>query len=143
MQSKSTNWRWTIWIACFAVLMNALAPSISHAMAALTGVPATWEICRTDGSVAVAAAVPGQGELVAVGSLAKKISEKNTEKSTIPMADCGYCLPHGGSVALTPSTITGLGLMKSDALRPFLFYRAPQPLLALSAAPARGPPALA
>ena len=142
MQSKSTNWRWTMWIACFAVLMNVLAPSISHAMAALTGVPATWEICRTDGSAA-AAAVPGQGELVAVGSLAKKIREKNTEKSTILMADCGYCLPHGGSVALTPSTTTGLGLMKSDALRPFLFYRAPQPLLALSAAPARGPPALA
>ena len=131
-----------MWIACFAVLMNVLAPSISHAMAALTGVPATWEICRTDGSAA-AAAVPGQGELVAVGSLAKKIREKNTEKSTILMADCGYCLPHGGSVALTPSTTTGLGLMKSDALRPFLFYRAPQPLLALSAAPARGPPALA
>ena len=42
-----------------------------------------------------------------------------------------------------PETITGLGLMKSDALRPFLFYRAPQPLRALSAAPARGPPALA
>jgi len=139
MQSKSTNWRRTIWIACFAVLINALAPPISHAMAALTGVPTTWEICRTDGRAAVAAAVPGQGELVAVGSLAKKISEK----STILMADCGYCLPHGGSVALTPSTITGLGLMKSDALRPFLFYRAPQPLLALSAAPARGPPALA
>jgi hypothetical protein len=136
MQSKSTSWRWTIWIACFAVLMNALAPSISHAMAAMHGVPATWEICRTDGS---AVAVPGQGDLVAAGALSKKIGEGKLAL----MADCGYCLPHGGSIALMPSTITGLGLVKGHALRPFLFYRAPQPLLALSAAAPRGPPAFA
>jgi hypothetical protein len=136
MQSKSTSWRWTIWIACFAVLMNALAPSISHAMAAAGAVPATWEICRTDGN---ALAAPGQPDLVVVGALAKKI----TQTKIAAMEDCGYCLPHGGSVALMPSTITGLGLMGGHALRPFLFYRAPQPLLALTAAPPRGPPAFA
>lgn len=136
MQRTSTSWRWTIWIACFAVLMNALAPSISHAMATVSGVPATWEICRADAS---AAAVPDHPELVTVGAFAKKIPQKNVGV----MADCGYCLPHGGSVALMPSTITGLGLMGGHALRPFLFYRAPQPLLALSAAPPRGPPAFA
>jgi hypothetical protein len=136
MQSKSTSWRWTIWIACFAVLMNALAPSISHAMAAANGVPETWEICRTDGS---ALAAPGEHELVVVGRLAKKLAQ---EKAA-PMADCGYCLPHAGSFALMPSAVTGLGLMGGHALRPFLFYRAPQPLLALSAAPPRGPPAFA
>lgn len=116
--------------------MNALAPSISHAMAALNGAPATWEICRAD---AGALAAPGQPELVAVGSLVKKIAPTKIDA----MADCGYCLPHGGSVALMPNTITGLGLMGGHALRPFLFYRAPQPLLALSAAAPRGPPALA
>jgi hypothetical protein len=137
MKSKSTSWRWTIWIACFAVLMNALAPSISHAMAAMNDFPATWEICRTDSG---ALAAPGQPDLVAVGagvSLAKKI----TQDKIASMDDCGYCLPHGGSFALMPSTITGLGLMGGHALRPFLFYRAPQPLLALTAAPPRGPPA--
>jgi hypothetical protein len=140
MQGKSTSWRWTIWIACFAVLMNALAPSISHAMAAMHGVPATWEICRADSAAAGAAlTAAGQPELAAVGALSKKISEGNMT----PMADCGYCLPHAGSLALMPSTITGLGLVKGHALRPFLFYRAPQPLLALSAAPPRGPPAFA
>ena len=136
MQRTSTSWRWTIWIACFAVLMNALAPSISHAMASTGGVPATWEICRGGSDMA---SVPGHPELVTVGALAKKV----TEKSSAAMADCGYCLPHGGSVALMPSTITGLGLMGGHALRPFLFYRAPQPLLALTAAPPRGPPAFA
>jgi hypothetical protein len=131
MQSKSTSWRWTIWIACFTVLMNALAPSISHAMAALDNAPATWEICRADGSN------PG-AELVAVGQLSKKIADQKVGM----MADCGYCLPHAGSFALMPSTVTAPGLMGGHALRPFLFYRAPQPLLALSAAPPRGPPAV-
>jgi hypothetical protein len=133
MQSTSTSWRWTIWIACFAVLMNALAPSISHAMAAANGVPGTWEICRADGN---ALAAPGDHDLVVVGQMAKK----TTQDKAAPMSDCGYCLPHGGSLALMPSTITGLGLIGGHALRPFLFYRAPQPLLALSAAPPRGPP---
>ncbi|MDB5906471.1 MAG: hypothetical protein JWP34_585 [Massilia sp.] len=134
MQSKSTTWRWTIWIACFAVLMNALAPSISHAMAARDNWPATREICRADGSTL---GVEGQPDLVAVSQLANKIAHHKVAS----MEDCGYCLPHGGSFALMPSTITGLGLMGGHALRPFLFYRAPQPLLALSAAPPRGPPA--
>jgi hypothetical protein len=138
MQRKSTSRRWAIWIACFAVLLNALAPSISHAMAAATrGVPATWEICRLDGGAAIA--TPGQSDIVVIGALAKQVNETRFAN----MDDCGYCLPHGGSVALLPSAITGLGLMGGHALRPFLFYRAPQPLLALSAAPPRGPPAFA
>jgi hypothetical protein len=136
MRKKSTSRRWTIWIACFAVLVNALAPSISHAMAAMGGVPATWEICRADGA---ALATPGQPELVAVGAFSKKV----TEGKIAWMTDCGYCLPHGGSVALVSSTMTGFGLMGGHALRPLLFYRAPQPLLALSAAAPRGPPAAA
>ena len=149
MKIKSASWRWTIWIACFAVLMNALAPSISHAMTAASskrGVPATWEICRADAN-SKAAAMPGQPELVVVGALANTMADtmakKITESTSADMDDCGYCLPHGGSVSLMPSTITGLGLMGGHALRPFLFYRAPQPLLALSAAPPRGPPASA
>jgi hypothetical protein len=132
MRSKTTSWRWTIWIACFAVLMNALAPSISHAMAALDNSPATWEICRADGSG------PGAG-LAAAGEHAKKVADHRAGL----MEDCGYCLPHGGSNALMPPAVAGLGLMGGHALRPFLFYRAPQPLLALSAAPPRGPPAFA
>lgn len=133
MKSKSTSWRWTIWIACFAVLMNALAPSISHAM--MKGIPATWEICRGGAGDAVSA--PGNAGLVVVGTT------KAPQDTAAAMADCGYCLPHGGSVALMPSMITGLGLMGGHALRSFLFYHAPKPLLALSAAPPRGPPAIA
>ncbi len=107
-----------IWIACFAILMNALAPSISHALAASRGAAAGPDICRAD---------TGQG-------IPSKLAA---------MDHCGYCLPHGGSEGLMAHAITGLGLFSGHELRPFLFYRAPQPLLALSAAPPRGPPARA
>ena len=137
-------------MACFAVLMNALAPSISHAMATMGGVPATWEICRGGagtGTAGFAIATPGQPELVAVSTFSKKIDKKIartvTENNVGAQADCSYCLPHAGSVALTSSTSTGAGLMGGRALQPFLFYHAPQPLLALSAAAPRGPPAFA
>ena len=133
MPNKSMRKQLTIWIACFAILMNALAPSISHAMAAFSGDPATWEICRSDGA---AVAAPGQPDLVVVGFGAAKSKMGKMEH-------CGYCLPHAGSHALLPTAITGLGIYGGQELRPFLFYRAPQPLLALSAAPPRGPPAIA
>lgn len=133
MQRKSITRRLYVWIACLAILMNALAPSISHAMAAFSGAPATWEICRTDPS---AVAVQGEPELVVVGA--------GSAKSKMgKMEHCGYCLSHAGSYSLMPTAVSGLGIYGGYALRPFLFYRAPQPLLALSAAPPRGPPATA
>lgn len=101
------------------MLMNALAPSISRAMSVSQNVPATWEICSIDTPSAVKHTGTHQADA---------------------MADCGYCVSHGGSFALMPGTITGLGLLGGHALRPFLFCRAPQPLLALTAAPPRGPP---
>jgi hypothetical protein len=59
--TSSTRLRW-IWIACFAILMNALAPAISHAV---NGKPRSWEICLNDGT-----RVTGAGELDAATFLA-------------------------------------------------------------------------
>lgn len=125
MLKRLIKWRLQIWIACFAILMNALAPSISHALAAAGAMPAVVEICTVEGRVA------------AVLDDAAPLSGMSA------MADCAYCLPHGGSDLLTPPAPTALGLSGGHALRPFLFYRAPTPLLVLSAAPPRGPPAAA
>ncbi|MCE3602843.1 DUF2946 domain-containing protein [Massilia sp. P8910] len=132
MKMKSTKWRLQIWIACFAILMNVLAPSISHALAAVRGDAASADICLTDPS---ARATPG---VQAVSLLA----DQHAHTDAGMMEDCGYCLPHAGSYSLMPNAITGLAILGGHELRPFLFYRAPQPLLALTAAPPRGPPAI-
>ena len=116
MMTSSRRWRWQIWIACFAILLNALAPSISHALAAPT--PAGADICSN-------------GKL-----------KPGTPSTLAPMADCAFCLPHAGSELLAPPTAPAVLALEGHALRPYLFYHAPRPLLALSAAPPRGPPAL-
>jgi hypothetical protein len=92
------------------MLMNALAPSISHAMAARQRA----------------------GDL---GNLQRRFAAGRQAPETTPdqadaMADCGYCLPHGGSFALMPSTISGLGLIGRPCAAPF-------PVLSRAAAAAR------
>lgn len=126
MKRTSTNLRMKIWIAIFAILINALAPSISHALAFASGDPSSWEICRADRSQSL---------------VADQVQVKQSPDNAGSMDHCGYCLPHAASYSLLPESITGMGIFGGHALRPFLFYRAPQPLLALTAAPPRGPPA--
>jgi hypothetical protein len=116
MRAYFPRWRWFLWIACCAVLMNALAPGISRVLA-------------------------GQGpDICSITNVGKS---DNGKSSKAMMGDCGYCLPHGGSYGLLPHNYSALGLFDTHTLQPFLFYRAPRPLLALTAARPRGPPALA
>lgn len=109
-----------IWIACCAILMNAVAPSVSHALAFASGQPSAWDICRADGS-GTAPAKPGK-------------------PGKIAMSDCAYCVSHAGSFGLPPDRHAGLGLFAVPSSHPFLFYRAPAPLAAWSASQPRGPP---
>lgn len=119
-----------VWIACFAVLMNALAPSVSHAIAFSQGVPATWEICRADGTrVTVSGLITGAEDGGKSDGAAKAAGE-----------DCAYCQTHAGSFGLPPVTLSSLPV-KGMRAAPFLFYRAPRPLAAWTTAQPRGPPA--
>ena len=129
---KSTKWRLQIWIACLAILMNVLAPSISHALAAVRADSPGADICFTDPAMRAAPAVD------AISFVAAQLDHSEAGM----MQDCGYCLPHAGSYSLMPKQITGMAILGGHELRPFLFYRAPQPLLALTAAPPRGPPSV-
>lgn len=126
----STRRRLQIWIACFAILVNALAPAMSHAFAAND--PLAPQICRPGATFASSPAL-------AAAILAAAVADADAADAQ----HCADCLPHAGTDFLMPVLYDGLGLLGGHALRPFLFYRAPQPLLALTAAPARGPPSLA
>ncbi|GAB2877405.1 hypothetical protein GCM10027277_53390 [Pseudoduganella ginsengisoli] len=109
--------------------MNALAPSISHAIAFSQGVPATWEICRADGSrVTVSGLITGED------------SGKSSGKAKAMGEDCAYCQTHAGSFGLPPVTLSSLPDVGMQ-LTPFLFYHAPQPLSVWATAQPRGPPA--
>jgi hypothetical protein len=128
-RTPATRTLW-LWIACFAILLNALAPSVSHAIAFGKGVPATWEICRADGSrVTVSGLITSASDSDKAPGEAKAIGE-----------DCAYCQTHAGSFGLPPATLSSLPLPGMQSV-PFLFYRAPQPLPVWATAQPRGPPA--
>lgn len=132
--SSSTRLRW-IWIACFAILVNALAPAISHAV---NGKPRSWEICLNDGT-----RVSGVGELDAATFAAVTDRSKPQPMARMDMKDCAYCLTHAGSHGLPPSALALPVPLDGASLRPTLFYQSPQPLPAWSASNPRGPPAFA
>lgn len=101
-----------------AVLFAALAPTVSHALAASTA-SVLAEMCSVDG--------PG------------KKAPTNTMHG---MEHCPYCATPSGSPALEPPALTGFAVIGGHDSYPSLFYTAPQPLHTWSAAKPRGPPAL-
>ncbi|HAT32980.1 MAG TPA: DUF2946 domain-containing protein [Janthinobacterium sp.] len=108
-----------IWIACCAILLNALGPAVTHAADAWRGAPLAGEICR---------AVP-----VAAG--------KRTPAGDAKMErHCAYCTPHAGSFALAPPAAAVTLNIAAHLPRPVFFYRSAQPPTAWPAARPRAPP---
>jgi hypothetical protein len=116
-----------VWIACLAILFAALAPSISHALAAAS--PSRFEICSADGGKT---AITG-------GVLLKKAGAGATHH----LEHCPYCATHAGSFAMPPGVVAGFAVVGGHDLFPRLYYTAPAPLFSWSAARPRGPPAAA
>ena len=119
-----------VWIACFAMLLNALAPSVSHAVTARSSTPASpmMEICTMNGVQSVAS-LHGQSERDHSGPGKAGFGEH-----------CPFCLPHGCSTGLPPSGLPALPLVAGHDAFPQLFYHAPYRLFAWTAANPRGPP---
>lgn len=121
--------RLAAWIASFAILLNALAPSISHALGAQRGL--LGEVCTTDRSG------------LALAALAAATADDGQDGSARAMASaCPFCFTHAGSPAILPPARAPLLAPRLQHARPQLFFAAPRPLFAWTAARPRGPPLL-
>ena len=110
------------WIALAAMLMSALAPGISSAMA-LGAAPEIWgEVCRAEG-----AAAPDTAPGVPSGHGAG-------------MADCPFCLPQAGAPALPSPERVFAAPADGGSTAPRLFLLAPTASWQWLAAQARAPP---
>lgn len=115
------------WIACFAILFAALAPSISHAVSASRG--EVWaEICGVGGAKFVNPAGDPSG------------SGPATQKSAQP-EHCPFCATHAASFALPPGAAPALALIDTQDTHPVLFLQSARPLSIWIAAQSRAPPA--
>ncbi|MEO6352841.1 MAG: DUF2946 domain-containing protein [Oxalobacteraceae bacterium] len=133
--------RLTIWIACFAILLNALAPSISYAMYAMHSTsassgtaPILMEVCTANGMKMVDVS----GEKISDATLDANGDHK---KPVAASSHCPFCLPHYCALFLLPTTASSFALPARQALMPALFYQSPQPLFSWIVAHPRGPPA--
>ncbi|MET3135882.1 hypothetical protein AAKU61_000220 [Undibacterium sp. GrIS 1.2] len=124
--------RLPLWIALFAILLNALAPSISHALYARNGASDLFEICTVSGTQFVSIDSAKNGASVQI---------KSSKPATPQLLEhCPFCMTHAGSFAL-PSTppVAPFVIGRHDHF-PALFYHSPSPLFSWSAANPRAPP---
>ncbi|MEO8600505.1 MAG: DUF2946 domain-containing protein [bacterium] len=124
-----------IWIACFAMLLNALAPSISHAVTAWNNTSSTsnasspmMEICTMNGMQSMAA-IPGQ-----------TAGDPSGPRDAGTGGHCPFCLPHASGIGLLPADFPVLPIVAGHDVFPHLFYHAPYRLFSWTAANPRGPP---
>ena len=123
--------RFAAWIACFAILLAALAPSVSQAVAnAKQESGSGWaEICSVAGIRFVQVDDGG-------------VDGKSGDKA-MQMEHCAFCSTHAGSVGLPPaSPVLPLLVASGTAIFPSLYYQSPAPLFIWSTAQSRAPPAL-
>lgn len=120
--------RFAAWIACFAMLFAALAPSVSHALSLSRG--ETWtEICSVGGKKFVKVSVDQGG-----------IADPAAPDS-IRVEHCPFCATHVDSFALPPTLGFTIPLIETQEAHPFLFFQSPHPLAIWIVAQSRAPPA--
>jgi hypothetical protein len=131
MEMKKATRRITAWIACFAVLLFALAPSITQAVNAVKGSGTGWlEICTATGF-----------KTAKVDSGQNPASPAPAEKSA-HFEHCPFCFTHSGAADLPPTAAITLPVVSNEQALPSLFYQSPRPLFTWSTAQSRAPPSL-
>ncbi|WP_188564707.1 DUF2946 domain-containing protein [Undibacterium terreum] len=120
-----------LWIAYFAILLNAFAPSISYALASRQPPAGLGEICSTSSNKS----------LSLTAAIAKPESGKSSPDTKLHhLEHCPLCLSHAGSFALPVSLPGQFALGMEAAQFPPLFYHSPAPLFLWSQANPRAPP---
>lgn len=119
------------WIACFAIALNALAPSVSQAIAAYTGQTGWTQICSLAGLRWVQ---------IAEDDLANSQEDGAPGQQQLQTQQCPFCGLHAGSVALLPPTFASIEVVTGFDAHPTLFYAAPRPLFQWASAHPRAPP---
>ncbi len=114
-------------LALFAMLLAALAPTLTHALAAANDQHVRWTaVCTADGARLVPVPTDADGVPVAPKS---------------HQADhCPYCAPHAPDAAPPPAPASVAAAVFASDPVPVLFLLAPRPLFAWAAAQPRAPP---
>lgn len=127
------------WIAILAVLMNALAPSVSMALNAASGPQepgqSQWvEVCATRGTTWVLLAADGS-------TLETRQSKPADAPSALHTEHCLYCLTHAASFALPTEEPAAFALLQISSTHGLCAVSAIRTCSPWRAQVARAPPA--
>jgi hypothetical protein len=122
------------WIACLAILFNALVPLVSHAMDAVSPAPVVMdrEVCTALGMQTMPLALAPAGQEQQDGAGAGKL-HKN-------MSHCAWCAAHASPHGLPPPMDAAFVPAAGRDAYPPLYYQASRPLFPWSLAQPRAPP---
>jgi Protein of unknown function (DUF2946) len=131
MPKRSTRRHLTSWLVCLAMMLSALAPTVSHALSRSMGKSVPWvEICTSMGIRMV------QLESSEKDSLPTSSSKKNTH-----FDHCPFCLSPGQGVAILQSADLAWPVPARLLEAPSRSLSAPRQVFVWESARARGPPA--
>jgi len=118
------------WVAVFAILLAAVAPTISR-MLATASVPSecATEICNA-----------AESEVLHDSAHAAHHSSEPANKE-FHFEHCPFCLTHAGSFGLLPAVHLVVPLASAAPVFPFLFYRCAYRLFVWATPQSRAPPA--
>ena len=130
MHLRQRSTQLILWIACLALAVGALLPSVTHSVR--QAAPNGWfEVCTSFGAKWVRA------------SEARTDSEGPEAPPRGIHEHCAYCVMHAGDLAVPPARGTGLAPSPLQFALPARFLAAPRTLFAWRSAQARGPPRVA
>lgn len=125
-----------LWIACIAIFLATLAPTVSRALTLASGLALpSLEICSVAGGLRLQA-MPIS---MPMGDGTQESSAP--EKSVMRMADCPCCSMHADTLSMPPSSLVRVSGELITGLLPELFYQSATPLFAWTPVQPRGPPA--
>ncbi len=118
-----------LWIACIAIFLATLAPTVSRALTVASGLAVpSLEICSVAG---------GMNMLPATLST----DAPDPSKGSMRMGDCPCCSMHADTLSVPPTSLVLASGELITGLLPELFYQSATPLFAWTPVHPRGPPA--
>lgn len=122
-----------LWIACIAIFLATLAPTVSRALTVASGLAVpSLEICSVAG---------GMNMVPLKLSIALSIDDSKPASNAMQMGDCPCCSMHAAVLALPPVALAPATGAVIAGLLPVLFHQSATPLFAWTPLLPRGPPA--
>jgi hypothetical protein len=127
-------------IALFAIVFASLAPSISHALQANSGVGFAQEICTTDGKKITIQVVTTKGQQLSTEFTAQTSSDKAPTGIQHHLQHCPFCANPSTDAALEAPHTPIVAILTAQAQQISATTQAVLPRFSVLPPPAQAPP---